>query len=109
MEKLLHEVRLAARALMRGKGFAAGVIITLAACIAANVAIFAIVNSVLLRPLPVPNAQDIVLMSNHYPKAGVGAIEWSSSGDYFDRREKVTALPEQAEFRFWDQNIDING
>jgi len=109
MEKVLRELRLAARSLRRNKGFAAGVTVTLSACIAVNVAIFAIVNSVLLRPLPVPNAQDIVLMSNHYPKAGAGALEWSSSGDYYDRRDQVTALPEQAEFRFSDQNIEING
>lgn len=48
-------------------------------------------------------------MSNRYPKAGVAYQFISSSGDYFDRREKVTALAEQADFRFDDQTIDING
>ena len=81
----------------------------LSACIAVNVAIFAIVNSVLLQPLPVPNAQEIVLMSNRYPKAGVGEQNISSSGDYYDRLENVKALQEQAEFRFSDQTINING
>lgn len=109
MEKLIREVKFAIRSLMRSKGFGAGVVLTLSACVAANVAIFAIVNSVLLRPLPVPHAEQIVLMSNHYPNAGATTMEWSSSGDYFDRQEKVTALPEQAEFRFSDQNIEING
>jgi putative ABC transport system permease protein len=109
MEKLMGEVNFAARSLVRSKGFALAVTVTLVACIAVNVAILAIVNSVLLRPLPVPNAQQIVFMSNRYPKAGVGNLEQSSSGDYYDRLEKVSALPEQAEFRFADQTIDING
>jgi putative ABC transport system permease protein len=109
MEKLLREVKFGTRSLARSKGFAAAVVVTLSACIAVNVAIFAIVNSVLLRPLPIPKAQDMVLMSNEYPKAGVVNIDQSSSGDYFDRMAKVTALGEQAAFRSADQTITISG
>ena len=106
---MTHDLKYAIRLLIRSKGFAAAVILTLSACIGVNVAIFAIVNSVLLRPLPVPDSQDIILMSNRYPKAGVGDQFISSSGDYFDRREKATALAEQADFRFSDVTIDLNG
>jgi hypothetical protein len=109
MEELIRDLKYAGRSLVRSKGYPAAVIMTLSACIGVNVAIFAIVNSVLLRPLPVPDSQDIVLMSNRYPKAGVGEQFISSSGDYFDRREKVTALAEQAAFRFSNETIDING
>ncbi len=106
---MIRDLTFAIRFLIRSKGFAVAVILTLSACIGVNVAIFAIVNSVLLRPLPVPDSQEIVLMSNRYPKAGVGDQLISSSGDYFDRREQVTALAEQADFRFSDETIDING
>ena len=109
MEKLIRDFRYAGRSLERSKGYPAAVIMTLSACIAVNVAIFAIVNAVLLRPLPVPQAQNIVLMANRYPKAGVGELNTSSSGDYYDRMENVPALAEQAEFRFVNQTIDING
>lgn len=109
MESLIREFKHGGRSLLRSKGYAAGVTVTLAACIGVNVAIFAIVNSVLLRPLPVPDAQAIVLMSNQYPKAGVGNLDTSSSGDYYDRLEKVTALGEQAEFRFINQTLAVNG
>jgi predicted permease len=109
MEKLIRDLRYAGRSLVRSKGYPAAVIMTLSACIAVHVAIFAIVNAVLLRPLPVPKAQDIVLMANRYPKAGVGELNTSSPGDYYDRMENVPALPEQAEFRFVNQTIDING
>src|ERR1700723_1935429 len=109
MEKLIRDLRDAGRSLVSSKGYSAAVIMTLSACIAVNVAIFAIVNSVLLRPLPVPKAQEIVLMANRYPKAGVGELNESSSGDYYDRVENVPALPEQAEFLFVNKTIDING
>jgi predicted permease len=85
------------------------VVLTLAVCIAANTATFAIVNSVLLRPLPVPDANSILLMSNRYPKAGVVDFYFSSAGDYYDRRSEVTAFQEQAMFRFADQAIGIDG
>jgi predicted permease len=107
--EMIRDLKYGIRFLIRSKGFAVAVILTLSACIGVNVAIFAIVNSVLLRPLPVPDSQDIVLMSNRYPKAGIGEQLISSSGDYFDRREKVTALAEQADFRFSDETIDANG
>ena len=106
---MIREFKHALRFLIRSKGFATGVIVTLSACIGVNVAIFAIVNSVLLRPLPIPDSNRIVLMSNRYPKAGVGNQLISSSGDFFDRREKVTALGEQALFKFSNETIDING
>ena len=81
---MIRDLKYGIRFLIRSKGFALAVILTLSACIGVNVAIFAIVNSVLLRPLPVPDSQDIVLMSNRYPKAGVDEQFISSSGYYFD-------------------------
>ena len=106
---MIREFRHAIRFLIRSKGFAVAVIVTLSTCIGVNVAIFAIVNSVLLRPLPIPDSDRIVLMSNRYPKAGVGSQFISSSGDFFDRGEKVTALEDQALFKFSNETIDING
>ncbi|HPT29172.1 MAG TPA: hypothetical protein PLZ95_22325, partial [Bryobacteraceae bacterium] len=58
------------------------VVLTLAACVAVNTATFAIVNSVLLRPLPIPEASSIVVLSNRYPKAGAGDSTNSSAADY---------------------------
>jgi hypothetical protein len=83
--------------------------LTVSVCIAVNVVIFAIVNSVLLRPLPFPNADAIVLMSNRYPKAGVGNLNTSSPADYYDRIQRMSAFQEQAMFRFSDQTVGFNG
>src|SRR5439155_18058868 len=84
--------------------------LTLAVCIAANTAIFTIVNSVLLRPLPVPESDRILLMANQYPKAGTGLTTFTNSGvaDYYDRLRDVTVFEEQAMYNFTSQAIEID-
>jgi predicted permease len=109
MDTFLLDVKYAGRSLWRAKGFALTVLLTLCVCIAANTALFAIVNSVVLRPLPLPDANAILLLSNEYPKAGVIAINNSSSGDYFDRIREMTVFESQAMFRFRDQTVEVNG
>ena len=52
--------------------FSATAGLTLALCIGANTALFSVVHNVLLRPLPVPESDRIVLMGNAYPGAGAG-------------------------------------
>jgi len=94
---------------MGDKGFTVTVALTIAVCIAANTATFAVVNSVLLRPLPVPDARSILLMANRYPKAGADDGYNSSSGDYYDRLRYVQAFSEQALFLTTGRTIDIQG
>jgi len=96
MDAFFLDLKYAWRSLWRSKGFAVTVLLTFAVCIAANTALFAIVNSVVLRPLPVPEANSILLMANEYPRAGVTGINSSSSGDYFDRLREMTAFESQA-------------
>jgi predicted permease len=109
MESLLRDIKHGLGSLLRDKGFSATVMLTLAVGVAAYAATFAIVNSVLLRPLPGPNAGSIVLMSNEYPKAGAGDQSVSSAADYFDRLRAVTALEEQALFQQTDATVEIDG
>ena len=109
MQHLVREVRQGARSLIRERGFTATVTLTLGVAIAANTAMFAIVNSVLLRPLPVKNAERMVLMSNRYPKAGVGESYQSGVADYYERREAVTGLEEQGLFQQASMMLEIQG
>lgn len=109
MESIVRDVRMAVRAQMRDKGFAATVLLTLLVCVAANTLTFAVVNSVLLRPLPVPEADRIVLMSNLYPKAGVGEQGESSAPDYLDRRTGIAGLSDVSLFRRRSRTLDVNG
>ena len=104
MDGLLHDLRHAGRVLWKDRGFAATVILTLAVCIGANAAIFAIINGVLLRPLPIPDADRIVTLYNAYPKAGV---ERGSTGvpDYYDRLRDTDVFEELALYRMTGQTI----
>ncbi|HYL61020.1 MAG TPA: ABC transporter permease [Candidatus Methylomirabilis sp.] len=109
MDTFLLDLKYAARSLWRSKGFASTFLVTFAVCIAANTALFAIVNAVVLRPLPVPQADSILLISNEYPKAGVVGINNASSGDYFDELREMTVFESQAVFRERDQTVELNG
>ena len=102
-------LRHAVRSLLGDKGFTVTVILTIAVCIAANTATFAVVNSVLLRPLPVPDAGAILIMANRYPKAGADFGYNSASGDYFDRLRDAHAFSDQALFRTGGRTIEIQG
>jgi putative ABC transport system permease protein len=99
MRSLLNDFKYGVRSVRKDWRFAAMVVLTLAICIGANTALFTIVNSVLLQPLPVPGADSIILMSNKYPKAGIGDKDYSGAGDYYDRLRAVTSFQEQAMFK----------
>src|SRR5579862_4468678 len=109
MQPPFRDLRLAVRSLMGDKGFTITIVLTIAVCIAANTATFALVNSVLLRPLPVPEARSILLMANRYPKAGADFGYNSASGDYYDRLRDVHAFSDQAMFRVTGRTIEIQG
>lgn len=102
-------MRHAVRSLLHDRSFSFTAVLTIAICIAANTATFAVVNSVLLRPLPVPEARSILLMANRYPKADGETGYNSASGDYYDRLRDVHAFSDQALFRMTGETIDIDG
>src|SRR5690349_13249825 len=109
MDALWQDLKYGVRSLWRDKGFALTVLLTFAVCIAANAALFAIVNSVILRPLPVADANAILIMSNDYPNAGVRGGNNSASGDYYDRLREMTVFESQAMFRGRNQTVELNG
>ncbi|MGD8816245.1 MAG: ABC transporter permease [Acidobacteriota bacterium] len=82
---LLRDVRQALRGLLKEPTFALTAILTLGLCIGANVAVFTVVNDVVLRPLPFPDADRLVTFYNGYPGSGIERTN-NSVPDYFDRQ-----------------------
>src|SRR5262245_10266506 len=106
MERLLQDLRFAARTLWKDRSFSLTAIATLALCLAANVAIFAIVDGVLLKPLPFDEPDRLVRIFNRYPGAGVEVAD-NGVPDYFDRITGMAALESIAAFR--QQGMTLSG
>ena len=70
LESILGDIRLTLRRLRKSPGFAATVILTLAIGIGANTAVFSVINSVLLKPLPYPDSEQLVALWLNAPGAG---------------------------------------
>ena len=72
MENLLTDVRYALKSLGKTRAFTAAALLTMALCIGANSAIFSVVDSVLLRPLPFPESERLVTIYNIAPLVDPG-------------------------------------
>jgi predicted permease len=109
MDTLVHDLKVGLRLLWKDRSFSATVALTLALCLGANVALFSIVNNVLLRPLPIPDSGRIAIIGNAYPNAGAANLRAVAVPDYFDRLRETTAFEEQALYGNLSVNIDQDG
>lgn len=90
-DELGRQLRYAGRLLRKTPGFTTTAVLTLALCLGANLAIFAVIDSALLRPLPFPEAGRLMTIFNTYPKAGVDR-DGSSLTNYYERRGHIPAF-----------------
>src|ERR1043166_6805190 len=86
-----NDLRYSARALIKNRAFTMTALSTIAICLGANLATFAVINSILLKPLPFPKADQLVTIYNTYPKAGV-ENDGSSITNYYERRGNIPAF-----------------
>ncbi len=91
----LADLRQTLRRLARERGFATTVMLTLALCLGANVTIFAVVDAILVRSLPFPQAERLVTTINSYPGAGAER-SGASLPNYYDRRAAIKAFASTA-------------
>src|SRR5881398_302382 len=103
----MNDLTLALRQLRKSPGFTFVAVLTLALGIGANTAIFSIVNAVLLRPLPYPDADRIMVLSE---SSGPGQDYSVALPDYFDWRNENTVFEHLAATHNESRNIrDIPG
>ena len=108
MSALLRDVRLALKLLWKEKTFSATVLTTLAVCLGANVAIYSVIHTVLLEPLPFEEADELVNVFNAYPGAGAGRAG-AGAVDFFQRRAEVDAFEEVAIYRGFGATVGEAG
>ena len=100
--------RFALRQLVKNPAFTVTALATVAICLGANLAIFAVINSILLRPLPFPQSDRLVTIFNTYPKAGV-ENDGSSITNYYERRGNIPAFSSLSIFRDGSEVVGETG
>src|SRR5215813_8126053 len=89
---MTKDISYAVRSLLKRPGFVAIAVITLALGIGANTAIFSLVNTVLLRPLPVDQPQQIVSVAIRGKDDAMSAFSFPNYRDFRDRNEALSGL-----------------
>ena len=92
METLLKDLRYGIRSLVKHRAFTAIAVITLALGIGANTAIFSLVNTVLLRPLPVAQAEQIVSVALRGKSDPILGFSYPNYKDFRDRNQVLSDL-----------------
>src|SRR6516225_10616413 len=92
-----QDLKFALRTLRKNPGFSLVAVLALALGIGANSAIFSVVDSLVLRPLPFPQAEQLVTVRNHvgqFPQPG--PLSWL---DFTDFRAQAHTLSQLAAYR----------
>ena len=95
LETFWHDVRFGVRMLVKHRGFALVSLLTLALGIGANTAIFTVVDATLIRPLPFPNANRLVMVWEHRMPDGerqnvtspATFLDWQRDNTVFGKRQ----------------------
>ncbi|MCH7978738.1 MAG: ABC transporter permease, partial [Acidobacteria bacterium] len=108
LETLLQDLRIAVRGMRKSPGFTFVVVLTLALGIGANAAIFSVINSVLLRPLPFEDPERLVTIWHHYDKLNLPRATISPR-TFAIYRDQTRSFQQVAALRAWNTNMTGRG
>ncbi|HEV2420743.1 MAG TPA: ABC transporter permease [Candidatus Acidoferrales bacterium] len=108
---LLQDLRYALRMLIKSPAFTAIAILTLALGIGANTAIFSVVNSVVLQPLPYPHPEQLVVISQTSSNVPSGAGLQSSEGylNFLDWQRRTKSFSSLAAYQYNQMTLTGHG
>ena len=101
---MLQEFRFALRNLIKTPGFTLVAVITVALAIAANTAVFSLVNALLIRPLPFKAPESLVLLFERFSGQGLDQIPVSAP-EYLDWEKQTRSYERIAAFNFANFNL----
>lgn len=104
MEAVLQDIRYGARSLRNTPGFTSIAILTLALGIGANIAMFSIVNGVLLRPLSYPDAHRLLMLYTSTPQFREASVSYPN---FLDWQERSRSFERMAAYR--EDNFNLTG
>jgi predicted permease len=109
LESLLRDVGYAARTLRRSPGFTIVSILILAAGIGANTSLFTVVRSVILRPLPFPESNRLVVLHRLEVAGNLDTEnETLAAGDFYDWQKASHSFEQMAIWRWSGFNLSGN-
>ena len=103
---MLSSLRFASRALLRSPGFTILAVITLGLGIGANTAMFSLVNSILLKPLPYPQSEQLQRLDRVTPQNPQGRV---SAADYLDLRREMDSYGDIGAYALGDTSLSEPG
>jgi predicted permease len=109
LETFAQDLRYGLRMLRKSPGFTAIAIVTLALGIGANTAIFSYVNAWLIKPLPYPQADRLMVLLSHDTKKGWTSNGVTSSADYFDYEKQNSSFEQLVPWTSWYFNLTGDG
>ncbi|HKR59987.1 MAG TPA: ABC transporter permease [Pyrinomonadaceae bacterium] len=89
---MFQDLRLGIRMLLKNPGFSAVIVLTLALGIGVNVALFSVVNGVLLNPLPLPQPEQLVTISQSKPNFEAGSVPYPNFVDLRKENRTFSAM-----------------
>ena len=95
MPEFLHDLRYALRTLRRSVGITLVIVVSLAIGIGANTAVFSVVNALLLKPLPYPDPERLVVLWLRSPGINIPQ-DWPSPGQYIDVQTENRSFDEMS-------------
>ena len=107
--EMRQDLIVGARMLRRSPSFALVALLTLALGIGANTAIFGVLRSVLLRPLPYARPEQLVQVWSDHRALGRAEPEWLSPPDYADWRDGNTTFSAMAAYQGWAPDLTGSG
>ena len=109
LQHIIQDIRYAARLFLKTPGFSAVAVLTIGLGIGASTAIFTVVQGVLWRPLPYPDADRLVTVWQDLRAQGGPEDEWASPGNYADWRGERDLFQELAVITGWRPTMTGNG
>ncbi len=106
METLIQDLRFGLRQLRRSPAFTTIAIVTLALGIGATTAIFSVVNTVLLSPLPYPDSNRLVRLELKFPRGSQASL---AVPEFMAMRKATHALQDFSLYNFGSQAINLTG